>query len=236
MKTVFITGTNKGLGLEFTKQYLNEGWNVIATCRSPTTATDLLSLSKKHPNSLTILSMDLTNEASIEQISEEIKERPIDIFISNAGTATGYTSGANLNDFGNVQSEPWVNIFRTNCVAPLLLAQVVHPNILLGSDKKLIFITSKPASITENTGGALYRNRSSRTALNQVIKSLSIDLYEEGIAVASVSPGWVKTDSGGDGALIDAETSVSGIKKVIEELDMSQTALYCDYKGEAISW
>ena len=79
-------------------------------------------------------------------------------------------------------------------------------------------------------------NRSSRTALNQVIKSLSIDLYEEGIAVASVSPGWVKTDSGGDGALIDAETSVSGIKKVIEELDMSQTALYCDYKGEAISW
>ena len=155
MKTVFITGTNKGLGLEFTKQYLNEGWNVIATCRSPTTATDLLSLSKKHPNSLTILSMDLTNEASIEQIGEEIKQRPIDIFISNAGTATGYTSGANLNDFGNVQSEPWVNIFRTNCVAPLLLAQVVHPNILLGSDKKLIFITSKPASITENTGGAL---------------------------------------------------------------------------------
>ena len=79
-------------------------------------------------------------------------------------------------------------------------------------------------------------NRSSRTALNQVIKSLSIDVYEEGIAVASVSPGWVKTDSGGEGALIDAETSMSGIKKVIEELNMSQTALYCDYKGEAISW
>ncbi|MDB2337359.1 SDR family NAD(P)-dependent oxidoreductase [Amylibacter sp.] len=95
MATVFITGTNKGLGLEFTKQYLNEGWNVIATCRSPTTAKDLLSLGKKHPNSLTILSMDLTNKASIEQIGEEIKERPIDIFISNAGTATGYTSGAN---------------------------------------------------------------------------------------------------------------------------------------------
>ena len=180
--------------------------------------------------------MDLTNEASIKQIGEEIGEHPIDIFISNAGTATGYTSGANLNDFGNVQSEPWVNIFRTNCVAPLLLAQVVHPNILLGSDKKLIFITSKPASITENTGGALYMNRSSRTALNQVIKSLSIDLYEQGISVASVSPGWVKTDSGGEGALIDAETSVSGIKKVIEELDMSQTARFCDYKGEAIAW
>ena len=236
MKTVFITGTNKGLGLEFTRQYLTEGWNVIATCRSPSTAKDLLSLKEKHPSNLTILSMDLTNEASIKQLGEKIGERPIDIFISNAGTATGYTSGANLNDFGNVQSEPWVDIFRTNCVAPLLLAQVVHPNILLGSDKKLIFITSKPASITENTGGALYMNRSSRTALNQVIKSLSIDLYEQGISVASVSPGWVKTDSGGEGALIDAETSVSGIKKVIEELDMSQTARFCDYKGEAIAW
>ena len=236
MKTVLITGTNKGLGLEFTKQYLNEGWNVIATCRSPSTAKDLLTYKEKHQNYLTILSMDLTNEASIKQIGEKIEGRPIDIFISNAGTATGYASGANLNDFGNIQSEPWVNVFRTNCVAPLLLAQVVHPNILLGSDKKLIFITSKPASITENTGGALYMNRSSRTALNQVIKSLSIDLYEQGISVASVSPGWVKTDSGGEGALIDAETSVSGIKKVIEKLDMSQTARFCDYKGEAIAW
>ena len=117
MKTVFITGTNKGLGLEFTRQYLNEGWNVIATCRSPSTAKGLLSLGEKHPNSLTIFSMDLTNEASIKQIGEEIEVRPIDVFISNAGTAIGYTSGANLNDFGNVQSELRVNIFRTNCVA-----------------------------------------------------------------------------------------------------------------------
>ena len=72
MKTVFITGTNKGLGLEFTRQYLNEGWNVIATCRSPSTAKGLLSLGEKHPNSLMILSMDLTNEASIKQIGEKI--------------------------------------------------------------------------------------------------------------------------------------------------------------------
>ena len=82
----------------------------------------------------------------------------------------------------------------------------------------------------------MYMNRSSRTALNQVIKSLSIDLYEQGISVASISPGWVKTDSGGEGALIDAETSVTGIKKSIATLDLNSTALFCDYKGEPIPW
>jgi NAD(P)-dependent dehydrogenase (short-subunit alcohol dehydrogenase family) len=100
----------------------------------------------------------------------------------------------------------------------------------------LVAIGIPDVFVEDGSGGALYMNRSSRTALNQVIKSLSIDLYEQGISVASVSPGWVKTDSGGEGALIDAETSVSGIKKVIEKLDMSQTARFCDYKGEAIAW
>ena len=236
MKTVFITGTNKGLGLEFSKQYLNEGHAVIATCRNPDQAAELNALHAMHPGKLTVLKMDLSDEASIQRIGHDIKDRPVDIFISNAGTATGYASEAHLNNFGFVQSGRWIDVFRTNCVGPWLLAQVVHPNILLGQDKKLVFITSKPASITENTGGAMYMNRSSRTALNQVIKSLSIDLYEQGISVASISPGWVKTDSGGEGALSGAETSVTGIKKSIATLDLNSTALFCDYKGEPIPW
>ncbi|PDH63746.1 MAG: short-chain dehydrogenase, partial [SAR116 cluster bacterium MED-G04] len=94
MKTVFITGTNKGLGLEFSKQYLNEGHAVIATCRNPDQAAELNALHAMHPGKLTILKMDLSDEASIQRIGHDIKDRPVDIFISNAGTATGYASEA----------------------------------------------------------------------------------------------------------------------------------------------
>ena len=107
---------------------------------------------------------------------------------------------------------------------------------MLEKEKKMVFISFKPASITKNTGGSMYMSRSSRSALNQVIKSLSIDLKGEGISVASISPGWVKTDSGGLNALIDVNTSVAGIRNVIENLTIKNSGKFWDYNGEFIPW
>ena len=176
----------------------------------------------------------------------EIKDIPIDIFINNAGVTFGYSRNAKLsntgislnklNAFGHIQTENWLPIFKANCIAPLLLAQLLYKNIMLGKEKKMVFISSKPASITENTGGSMYMSRSSRSALNQVIKSLSIDLLGEGISVASISPGWVKTDSGGLNALIDVNTSVAGIRNVIENLTIKNSGKFWDYNGEFIPW
>ena len=190
--------------------------------------------------------MELLDEKSIEDFSLEIKDIPIDIFINNAGVTFGYSRNAKLsntgislnklNAFGHIQTKNWLPIFKANCIAPLLLAQLLYKNIMLGKEKKMVFISSKPASITENIGGSMYMSRSSRSALNQVIKSLSIDLLGEGISVASISPGWVKTDSGGLNALIDVNTSVTGIRNVIENLTIKNSGKFWDYNGEFIPW
>jgi len=246
MKTILVTGTNKGIGLEFARQYLNEGFKVIATCRNLSKLDGLNGLVNSFPDKISIYQMELLDEKSIEDFSLEIKDIPIDIFINNAGVTFGYSRNAKLsntgislnklNAFGHIQTENWLPIFKANCIAPLLLAQLLYKNIMLGKEKKMVFISSKPASITENTGGSMYMSRSSRSALNQVIKSLSIDLLGEGISVASISPGWVKTDSGGLNALIDVNTSVTGIRNVIENLTIKNSGKFWDYNGKFIPW
>ena len=246
MKTILVTGTNKGIGLEIVRQYLKEGFKVIATCRNLSKLDNLNKLLNSFPGMISVYQMELLDEKSIESFSSKIKDIPIDIFINNAGITFGYSRNAKLsntgislnklNTFGYIQSDNWLPIFKANCIAPLLLTQLLYRNFLLGSEKKIVFISSKPASITENTGGSMYMSRSSRSALNQVIKSLSIDLIKEGISVASISPGWVKTDSGGINALIDVHTSVTGIKKIINELTLENTGNFWDYNGELIPW
>ena len=246
MKTILVTGTNKGIGLEFARQYLNDGFKVIATCRNLSKLDGLDRLVNSFPDRISIYQMELLDEKSIESFSSKIKDIPIDIFINNAGLTFGYSRNAKLsntgislnklNTFGYIKSENWLPIFKANCIAPLLLTQLLYRNFLLGNQKKIVFISSKPASITENTGGSMYMSRSSRSALNQVIKSLSVDLIKDGISVASISPGWVKTDSGGINALIDVHTSVTGIKKIINELTLENTGNFWDYNGELIPW
>ena len=246
MKTILVTGTNKGIGLEIVRQYLYEGFKVIATCRNLSKQDNLNELLNSFPDMISVYQMELLDEKSIESFSSKIKDIPIDIFINNAGITFGYSRNAKLsntgislnklNTFGYIQSDNWLPIFKANCIAPLLLTQLLYRNFLLGSEKKIVFISSKPASITENTDGSMYMSRSSRSALNQVIKSLSIDLFNQGISVASISPGWVKTDSGGINALIDVHTSVTGIKKIINELRLENTGKFWDYNGELIPW
>ena len=236
MTTVFITGTNKGIGLELVRQYLADGHEVIATCRDRNRADVLHALAHDHPDRLRICEMDLTDVDSLQALAAELANQPIDIFINNAGAAIGYSTDSDRNVFGALEAEIWLSMFRSNSIGPVLLAQYLYPNILLGEDKKIVFVTSKPASIADNTGGAMYMNRTSRTALNQAIKSMSIDLKDDGITVASISPGWVKTDSGGERALITAQTSASGMRQVISGLGPEQTALFADYKGELIPW
>ena len=244
-RTAIVTGGAQGIGLAITERFLKSGANVIMWDIDEDTSSKVLS-EKNNPN-LSAAKIDVTN---FDQVSSEIKKiseyKKIDIFINNAGITFGYSRNAKLsntgislnklNTFGYIQSDNWLPIFKANCIAPLLLTQLLYRNFLLGNEKKIVFISSKPASITENTGGSMYMSRSSRSALNQVIKSLSIDLFNEGISVASISPGWVKTDSGGINALIDVHTSVTGIKKIINELRLENTGKFWDYNGELIPW
>ena len=230
MATILVTGANRGLGIEFVEQYLNEGNDVIATYRNENSSMDLIEMGNERSN-LKLLQLDVSSNKSLNSFAENLGDSPIDIFINNAGVY-----GPRNSSFGNVDEENWIPAIKVNAIAPLLLTQLIIKNIRAGTDKKLIYITSKMGSIDDNKGGGAYVYRSSKTALNVVVKSLSIDLKNENIAVALIHPGWVKTDMGGPNALIDKDTSVRGMTEVISNLDISSTGNFYNYDGSIIPW
>lgn len=230
MATVLITGTNRGLGLEFVKHFLGRSDTVIATCRDSSSATELQALAANNEN-LSLKNLDVSDEQSMAAFASELKDTPIDMFINNAGVY-----GPRDANFGNVGSSEWEQVIRVNAIAPMLLTQLIIGSLRQGTEKKLVYVTSKMGSIDDNKGGGSYIYRSSKTALNSVVKSLSVDLACEGFSVAVVHPGWVRTDMGGPNGLIDVQTSVSGMLAVIDGLSPDNAGDFFNYDGSLIPW
>ena len=229
--TYFITGCNRGLGLEFVQQLLARGQRVIATCRDIATATDLTALTLKHSGQLSLVEMNVTDEASMREAVDLLNDEPIDVFINNAGVY-----GPRDANFGHVEGPAMAEVLYTNAVAPMLLTQLLIENVRKGNGKKLVYISSKMGSIADNGRGGSYIYRSSKTALNSVVKSLALDLAPEGIAVTTLHPGWVRTDMGGPNGNIDAPESVSGMLNVIDGLSGANTGQFYNYDGSTIAW
>jgi len=230
MATILITGTNRGIGLEFTKQFLVRGDTVIATCREVTAAAELQALSAKHDN-LNILPLDVASTESMQTFVKQLEGVAIDVFINNAGVY-----GPSNVRFGEVDAEVWASVLNVNAIAPIMLSQMLMPNLRAGNNKKMLYLSSKMGSIDDNGSGAGYIYRSSKTALNCVVKSLSIDLAPEGFIAAVLHPGWVLTDMGGANALIDTQTSVTGMMEVIDGLSAEQSGGFFSYNGSSIPW
>ena len=225
---VLITGANRGLGLEFTQQYAADGWNVLACCRHPQSALDLQALAKVNAN-ITIQPLDVADFLQIDALALQLKAASIDVLINNAGVYPA-------SSFGDTNYEAWAEGFKVNSMAPLKMAEAFVQHLTRGQLKKIATLSSKMGSLDDNTSGESYSYRSSKTAVNMVMKSLSIDLKPHGISVVTLHPGWVQTDMGGSNALISAHTSVSGLRKVIESLSLESTGKFIAYDGKAIPW
>ncbi|MEX0965119.1 MAG: SDR family oxidoreductase [Pseudohongiellaceae bacterium] len=230
MTNVLITGTNRGIGLEFTAQCLARGDHVIATCRNIAAAEELQRMKAEY-KSLDIRQLDVASLESMQDFVQHLDGTAIDVFINNAGVY-----GPSNVKFGEVEAQAWMSVLQVNSVSPLILTQLLMPNLRQGSDKKLVYLTSKMGSIEDNGGGGSYIYRSSKAALNSVVKSLAIDLSAEGFKALLLHPGWVLTDMGGPNALIDTKTSVAGMMKVIDELGAPQSGGFYSYDGSAIPW
>ena len=230
MATVLITGTNRGIGLEFVKQFLAREDTVLATCRNMGSATELRQL-KNDTRKLHIFELDVSSQKSMEDLTLQLAGHAIDIFINNAGVY-----GPRDSTFGKVSANEWAKVLQVNAKAPMILTQLLIDNLRDGSDKKLIYITSKMGSIDDNKGGGSYVYRSSKAALNAVVKSISVDLRDSGFSVAVLHPGWVQTDMGGPNALIDVTTSVSKMIDVIDNLNFHNSGSFFNYDGGIIPW
>ena len=225
---VLITGANRGIGLEFTKQYAADGWRVLACCRQPQSAAALQALAAAHSN-VEILALDVADFKQIDALALQLKDTAIDVLINNAGV---YPSSG----FGDVDYDDWAEGFKINSMAPLKMAEAFVQHVTRSQLKKIATLSSKMGSLDDNTSGDSYSYRSSKAAVNMVMKSLSIDLKPYGISVVTLHPGWVQTDMGGSNAMISTVTSVTGLRSVIEQLNIASTGKFIAYDGKEIAW
>jgi len=227
MTTILITGANRGLGLEFTRQYAADGARLIAACRAP--SPELQALAKDHAN-LQIEALDVADIGSIDALGQRLAGTGIDLLINNAGIY-----GPRAQSLDQIDAAAWGEVFAVNAIAPLKVIQALRANLMLTPAPKVITITSRMGSIAETSGGN-YIYRSSKSAVNMVMRSLALDLKSTGLAVGVMHPGWVKTDMGGPSATLSPAQSVASMKAVIAKFDLSQTGAYFNYDGSIIPW
>ena len=230
MKTVFITGANRGIGLALSKVFLKDNWQVIATCRDIKCADELNQL-KADYKLLHVYELDITDYQQMAVLSSTLHDLKIDVLLNNAGLY-----GPKGYGFGNCDVNAWRDVFEANVIAPTKLAEAFVSQVLNSELKIIAALSSRVGSHTENTKGGGYIYRSSKAALNSVVKSLSNDLLPQGIKTVALHPGWVQTEMGGPNALISAQESAIGLKQVIESLTEEQSGGFYSYKGEQIPW
>jgi NAD(P)-dependent dehydrogenase (short-subunit alcohol dehydrogenase family) len=231
MPSVLITGANRGLGFEFARQYLTDGWRVFATCRNPAGADKLKDLAKSIGDRLTVLEMDVTKPESIRNASTELDGTAIDLLINCAGI-----TGPSGQRAGNVNYASWPRVFDVNTMGPLRVLEAFIECVARSERKLVVSITSGMGSLADNTSGGSIAYRSSKAALNMVMRSAAIDLAARRISCVVVNPGWVRTDMGGPNATLSPEESVSALRRVIATLGGKNSGKFYHYDGSEYPW
>lgn len=227
MPSVLITGASRGLGLELARQYAADHWTVYAACRNPASARQLADLASK--GSLSVLQMDVTDAAQIERAARSVSG-PLDVVINNAGIMGSGQS------FGRMDYEAWEAVLRVNTLAPHRVAEAFTAHLERGDRRLLVTITSGLASIGENTSGGWIAYRSSKAAVNMVMRSLAVELASRRMTCVVVSPGWVQTDMGGPGAPLTPAESVAALRRLFARLGPSDSGKFFSYDGKEVSW
>ena len=221
MATYLITGTNRGIGLEYCKQLHQRGDDVIAVCRSSSDELDALGIRVE-------TEVELTSQASIDQLVKKLQGITLDVLINNAGIVERVS-------LDNLAFESIHRQFEINAVAPLRLTKALLPNLKEGS--KVVMMTSRMGSIDDNTSGGSYGYRMSKVALSMAGKSLSHDLKSHDIAVAILHPGLVRTRMTGFSQNgITPEESVKGLLARIDALNLSNTGTFWHSNGDILPW
>lgn len=231
MSTVLVTGANRGLGLEFARQYAADGWRVFAACRDPAAAKELGELAGGSGGAIRVLALDVTDAESVRAAAQSLADEVIDVLINNAGVGS-----PRKQRLGSLDYAAWARVLDVNSLGPMRVTEAFLDHVARGGGKKVVTITSAMGSIADNASGGSYAYRSSKAAVNIVVKSLSIDLAPRGVTCVVVHPGWVRTDMGGpDGKLTPAE-SVAALRKLIAGLEPRDTGRFFNYDGKTYPW
>jgi NAD(P)-dependent dehydrogenase (short-subunit alcohol dehydrogenase family) len=229
MPTVLITGANRGLGLEFARQYAADGWRVIATCREPAKADELAKLAAAQSN-VSVHALDVAQDGSVRALAAELSTVPIDLLLNNAGV-----SGPKGQSFGRTDYDGWVAALQINTLGPLRMCEAFVENVALSDKKLMVAVTSGMGSIGDSSGG-YYVYRSTKAALNMVIHNVALDLRNRGIIGVVINPGWVKTDMGTENAPLSAAESIGAMRKIFDKLGPEDTGKFLNWRGGTYEW
>jgi len=230
MKTILITGANRGIGLEHVRAFVARGIHVLATVRSMDEAGELKALADGTPALLQVFRYDAARADAPATLKSELGDTPIDLLFANAGGMGSHQT------FGEVDVESALELVRVNALAPLKLVEALVDNVAKSQRKLIAMQSSLMGSIGDNTSGGYYAYRSSKAMLNMIAKNLANDLRARGITVVTLHPGWVKTRMGGQSAPVTTAQCVAGQQKIFDGLTLSDSGRFFNYDGKALSW
>lgn len=227
MPTVLITGAGRGLGFELARQYAADGWTVIATIREPKAGARLAALGK----GVEVHIADVTDRATLARLAKDLKGAPIDVLVCNAGIY-----GPRGQKLGETDYAAWEEVLRINLLSPMATVEALVDNVAASQQKRIVMMSSQLGSLALSQDGRDPIYRSSKTALNQLMRTLACQLADRGVTVISVSPGWVQTDMGGPNAPLTADVSMAGIRKVIAGLSPKDSGTFIHFDGTQNPW
>jgi len=226
MPAILVTGANRGIGLEFARQYAAAGWRVHATCRAPEGATDLALVA----GDVARHRLDVEDPETIARVAAELDGEAIDVLVCNAGIYGPRGLSALALDYAVLE-----RVLRVNVAGPLRVAAAFVDHVAASDEKKMIAMSSLQGSLAAGADGSIVY-RTSKAALNMAWSTLATELAPRGIVTAAISPGWVRTDMGGPNAALSVETSVSSLRRTIADLDNARSGGFFDRDGNTLPW
>jgi NAD(P)-dependent dehydrogenase (short-subunit alcohol dehydrogenase family) len=235
--TILLTGSNRGVGLALAREYAAQGWNVIATCRTPAKAGELQALADANPR-VRIEKLDVTDLRQISKLAEKYRGVPVDVLFNNAAWLGEPIS---KQQFGNLDQDMFVEVMKTNVYGPLKLSEAFVDNIAASQQKKIIGITSGLGSLTlMGRMSRFYYYQMSKAAMNMGMRALRNDLRSRGIIVALLAPGMVDTDlltaSGYKGESLSPAESAASLYKLAAALTPEDKGIPVNVDGKPIPW
>jgi len=231
MATILITGANRGLGLEFARQYLAEGDAVIAATRNPGAAHRLRQLERDSKGRLSVVEADVADSASVRRAAANVPASAIDILINCAGVM-----GGDGQTIGSIDYHEWMRVLDVNVLGPMRMCEAFLDRVAQSGGRLIVTITSGMGSLADNTSGGSIAYRTSKAAVNMAMRTAAIDLRARGISCVVINPGWVKTDMGGPNAKLTPEQSITAMRRVISELGPDDSGRFYNYDGREYPW
>ncbi len=224
-----ISGASRGIGAEFVRAYAADGWRVHALARAPEKSAALTETVRRHGDRVALHPLDVTDHAAIDALAARLRGSPVDVLLNVAGVLVA-------NPFGKSDYDRWTESLRINLFGPMKMSEAFVEHVAASEQRKIVTLTSMLGSIGGNASGGMYDYRSTKAAVNAIMKSMSVDLAGRGIIAVPIHPGWVRTDMGGPRAEVDVATSVAGMRAVIAALTPAQSGRFLSYQGTELAW